>query len=223
MILITILLLILINIYGYIYSVMITKYGIYSLNKIQFKKIECKVLKNRLPLILFNISVLIMFNFIGVKYFHHVFLTEYISPIICFTQIIFVLIVDDFFFYLLHRIMHESKYIYKKIHKIHHRANVPIPLEYIYVHPLEWMSGMIGPFLGMYFIGGIAFESYCIYLIIRNLHEIHIHSGIKTSIFYKILPIYGSNEHHDIHHAKRDGNYASTFIIWDLIFRTKLK
>tara|TARA_B100000029_G_C17149352_1_gene805419 strand:- start:171 stop:665 length:495 start_codon:yes stop_codon:yes gene_type:complete len=164
-----------------------------------------------------------MFNFIGVKYFHHVFLTEYISPIICFTQIIFVLIVDDFFFYLLHRIMHESKYIYKKIHKIHHRANVPIPLEYIYVHPLEWMSGMIGPFLGMYFIGGIAFESYCIYLIIRNLHEIHIHSGIKTSIFYKILPIYGSNEHHDIHHAKRDGNYASTFIIWDLIFRTKLK
>ena len=223
MILITILLLILINIYGYIYSVMITKYGIYSLNKIQFKKIEYKVLKNRLPLILFNISVLIMFNFIGVKYFHHVFLTEYISPIICFTQIIFVLIVDDFFFYLLHRIMHESKYIYKKIHKIHHRANVPIPLEYIYVHPLEWMSGMIGPFLGMYFIGGIAFESYCIYLIIRNLHEIHIHSGIKTSIFYKILPIYGSNEHHDIHHAKRDGNYASTFIIWDLIFRTKLK
>ena len=64
--------------------------------------------------------------------------------------------------------MHENKYIYKKIHKIHHRANVTIPIEYIYVHPFEWMSGFIGPFLGMMFIGGISFESYLIYLIVRN-------------------------------------------------------
>ena len=75
----------------------------------------------------------------------------------------------------------------------------------------------------MYFIGGIAFESYCIYLIIRNIHEIHIHSGIKTSIFLKIMPLYGNNEHHDTHHEKREGNYASTFTVWDYLLNTKLK
>jgi len=223
MIAITIILLILINFYGFLYSLLITKYKLYQLSKIQPKVIDYKVLQERLPLILFNVSILILFNFIGIRYFSHIFLKEYNSILICFIEILFVLFVDDFFFYVLHRAMHESKYIYKKIHKIHHRANVPIPFEYIYVHPLEWMSGMIGPFLGMCFIGGISFESYCMYLIARNIHEIHIHSGIKTSSFLSLIPIYGNNEHHDIHHAKRDGNYASTFTIWDYLLNTKLK
>ena len=50
-------------------------------------------------------------------------------------EIIVVLMIDDIFFYLFHRMMHENKYIYRKIHKIHHRANTPIPIDYIYVHP----------------------------------------------------------------------------------------
>ena len=223
MITITIILLILINLYGFLYSLLITKYNYSYSNKIQLKRIDYGTLKKRLPLILFNVSVLVSFNYVGIKYFDHIFLKEYNSFMICLFEVLFVLIIDDFFFYLLHRGMHESKYIYKKIHKIHHRANVPIPFEYIYVHPLEWMSGMIGPFLGMFFIGGIAFESYCIYLIVRNIHEIHIHSGIKTSVIFNVIPFYGNNEHHDIHHAKRDGNYASTFTTWDLLFNTKLE
>ena len=47
--------------------------------------------------------------------------------------------------------------------------------------------------------------------------------SIKTSSFLKIIPLYGNNEHHDIHHAKRDGNYASTFTLWDFLLNTKLK
>ena len=223
MITITIILLILINLYGFLYSLLITKYNYSYSNKIQLKRIDYGTLKKRLPLILFNVSVLVSFNYVGIKYFDHIFLKEYNSFMICLFEVLFVLIIDDFFFYLLHRGMHESKYIYKKIHKIHHRANVPIPFEYIYVHPLEWMSGMIGPFIGMYFIGGIAFQSYCIYLIVRNIHEIHIHSGIKTSIIFNVIPFYGNNEHHDTHHADRDGNYASTFTVWDFLFNTKLK
>ena len=126
------------------------------------------------------------------------------------------------FFYVLHRLMHENKYIYRKIHKIHHRANTPIPIDYIYVHPLEWSSGMIGPFIGMFMLGGISIYSFWIYLIVRNLHELHIHSGIVTSFFMRIIPFYGDNEHHDIHHSIRDGNYSSTFILWDYIFKTKI-
>ena len=86
----------------------------------------------------------------------------------------------------LHRYMHENKFIYKTIHKIHHRANTPMPIEYIYVHPLEWSSGMIGPFLGMIAIGGISFESYMLYLIIRNMHEKYLEAGadvITTNTF----------------------------------------
>ena len=45
--------------------------------------------------------------------------------------------------------------------------------------------------------------------------------GIKTSWIKFLIPFYGDNEHHDLHHAKRDGNYASTFILWDKIMGTK--
>ena len=222
-IIITVVLLIFINLYGFFYSYLITKKKFFNNNKIQSKNIDYDILIQRMPLFLFNVSILIILNILGLYFLKDVFIKGYISIPVVFLEVFVVLLIDDFFFYVLHRIMHENKYIYKTIHKIHHRANAPIPIEYIYVHPLEWMLGMIGPFIGMILIGGISLESYMIYLIIRNMHEIHIHSGIKTSTFLKFLPFYGTNEHHDMHHAKREGNYSSTFTLWDILFDSKIK
>ena len=221
-ILITVILLLSINLYGLLYSYLIVAKNLYNSNKIQSKDIGLEVLKNRIPLISFNVTILILLNVIGLYFFQNLFIKEFKSYSVLIFEVLTVLIIDDLFFYFLHRIMHENKYIYKKIHKIHHRANVPIPIEYIYVHPFEWMSGMIGPFLAMISIGGISFESYVLYLIIRNMHEIHIHSGIKTVSIHKIFPFYGTNEHHDIHHSKRNGNYASTFVFWDILFKSRI-
>ena len=221
-ILITILLLIIINGYGFVYSYLITGKSFRKNKKIQNKTNGLNVLIDRTPLVLFNISILMILNSIGLYFFKDYYIKDYSSVLITLGEVLFVLTIDDIFFYVLHRTMHENKFIYKKIHKIHHRANVPIPIEYIYVHPLEWMSGMIGPFLGMIIIGKISFIAYIFYLIIRNFHEIHIHSGIKTSLIHKLFPLYGTNEHHDMHHAKRDGNYSSTFTFWDIVFKTKI-
>ena len=222
-ILITVILLLSINLYGFLYSYLIVKKKFYNSFKIQSKNIELKILLNRIPLVTFNVSILILLNIIGLYFFKDTFIKDFNSYPILVLEVFTVLFVDDFFFYFLHRFMHENRFIYRKIHKIHHRANVPMPIEYIYVHPLEWMSGMIGPFLGMILIGGISFESYLIYLVIRNMHEIHIHSGIKTSLIHKILPFYGTNEHHDMHHAYLNGNYASAFSFWDRMFKTVIK
>ena len=221
-VIITVLLLIFINFYGVVFSYLITKKNFLAISKIQVKKISYETFLKRIPLCLFNIFVLIFLNIIALQFLDDIFLKEYISPTIIIVEVLIVLAVDDFFFYLLHRYMHTNKFIYKKIHKIHHRANTPIPIEYIYVHPLEWMSGMIGPFIGMILMGGISFYSYVIYLLVRNFHELHIHSGILTSKLFRILPFYGTNEHHDIHHSKRDGNYSSTFTYLDYIFKTKI-
>ena len=97
-----------------------------------------------------------------------------LSFIMIIGQLFVVIIFDDAFFYILHRIMHENKFIYTKIHKIHHRANSPIPLDYIYVHPLEWMSGFIGPFIGILILGGVSIYTFWLYLFIRNFHEFAI-------------------------------------------------
>ena len=219
---ITIILLLLINSYGFIYSYLITKNSFFNKNKIQTKIINYSVLKQRTPLVLFNIMILMILAMIGLVFYRAYYIKEFVSIFYIPLEVFFVLIIDDFFFYMLHRKMHQNKYIYKKIHKIHHRANTPIPFDYIYVHPLEWLSGFIGPFIGMLLLGGISIYSFWIYLIVRNIHEIHIHSGIKSSFLVNLIPFYGNNEHHDIHHAKRDGNYSSTFTVWDRVFKTKL-
>ena len=147
------------------------------------------------------------------------------KPLVILVQLIFILIIDDFFFYFLHRWMHRNKYILRTIHSIHHKAFSPLSLEYLYVHPLEWMMGYIGPFIGIGIIGLISPVScwaFWIYMLVRNIHELEIHSGFKTK-FSQWIPFWGENEHHDLHHAKLNGNYASTFTLWDKVFNTKMK
>jgi len=212
-----------INGLGYLYSYLIVTEKIGINKKIQSEAERGKeyFLKHT-PLFLINVSLLILFVFIGFYFFEDYIISSNlkITFLNIFFQLFVILLFDDTFFYFLHRLMHENKFIYKKIHKIHHRANSPIPIDYIYVHPLEWMSGFIGPFIGILLLGGVSIYSFLLYLLVRNFHELAIHSGLKTG-FLK-FPFYGTNEHHDLHHAKRDGNYASTFTIWDTLLRTKL-
>jgi len=219
---ITLFLLFLINSYGFYYSYIITTKSYLNHSKIQNRFIGFDTVKKRTPLILFNIAVLMILTALGLIYFKSFFITDYASIGQELLKLCFVLVIDDIFFYFLHRTMHENKYLYKKIHKIHHRANTPIPIDYIYVHPFEWLSGFVGPFIGMILVGGISFYTFWAYLIIRNIHELHIHSGLKTSFLLRFLPFYGLNEHHDMHHFKRDGNYASTFIFLDKLFKTQI-
>ena len=221
----TILLIVLINLSGYIYSYLIVtdKIGLNKQIQPNSDK-DKKYLFSHIPLFVFNVLTLILFVFIGFYFFkdYIIDVDTSFSYLNLFVQLFIILIFDDTFFYFLHRLMHENKYIYKKIHKIHHRANSPIPIDYLYVHPLEWMSGFIGPFIGILLLGGVSIYAFWLYLIVRNFHELDIHSGLKSSFLNRSFPFSGTNEHHDLHHAKRDGNYSSTYTLWDTIFRTKL-
>ncbi len=221
----TILLLVVINSFGYLYSYLIVTGRIGSNNQIQPKSNrDKKYFDKHKSLFLINVLILMFFVFLGFYFFEDFIIdqTSSFSFFNLFFHLLVILIFDDTFFYFLHRFMHENKYVYYKIHKIHHEANSPIPIDYIYVHPLEWMSGFIGPFIGILILGGVNIYTFWLYLIIRNLHELDIHSGIKSSFLNKTIPFAGTNEHHDKHHALRNGNYSSTFTFWDIIFKTKI-
>jgi len=195
--------------------------------RIQDKKINSKEFFHRLPLISFNILSLAVISSIGLYYMFPFFFDSSLkfNLLIILLQLFFILFMDDLFFYFLHRWMHENKAILKAVHRIHHKATSPLALEYLYVHPFEWMMGYIGPFIGLLIIGSF-FELSCwtfwLYMLIRNLHELDIHSGFK-SLFSHWIPFWGECEHHDKHHEVLNGNYASTFTIWDIVFGTKMK
>ena len=226
-VLITMIILLACNIIGLLLSLLPIYFKGLLKYRIQDKKINSKEFFKRLPLIGFNIAILAIVSSIGLYYIFPVFFDASLefNGLVVLLQLLFVLFMDDLFFYFLHRWMHENKTLLKAVHSIHHRATAPLALEYLYVHPFEWMMGYVGPFIGLLVIGSF-FDLSCwtfwIYMLIRNLHELDIHSGFK-SLFSHWIPFWGESEHHDQHHEKLNGNYASTFTIWDRVFDTKMK
>ena len=161
----------------------------------------------------------------SLHFFAYIFDTAKPSAWLIIFQVLFIFVVDDAWFYFMHRFMHENKFLLRKIHFIHHRAITPFPLEYIYVHPLEWFIGSFGSFLGiilLMFLMPVNVYAFWVYGALRNLHEIDIHSDLRSPIASR-LPFMSATEHHDLHHSKVKGNYASTFNIWDRVFGTGLK
>ena len=217
----TIVLLICTNLFGLIYSMLVLYTPIFKKFSIQKKPYFKGVFAKRMPLYLFNITLLLTISGVG-AYFGFGFLKQEVSIGIIIFQVIFAFVIDDIFFYFYHRWLHENKYMLKTVHSIHHRATKPFPLEYLYAHPIEWMLGMIGAFLGfaiLLIFMPVNIYAFWIFGGLRNLHEIHIHSDLELPVSSKI-PLLSKTKHHDDHHAKLTGNYSSTFVWMDRLFKT---
>jgi 4-alpha-methyl-delta7-sterol-4alpha-methyl oxidase len=219
----TLLINILCNVLAFLYSYAVLHAEWFKTHQIQAKQRANGILWQRMPLILLNLTLLSLLTAIGLYAGQHFFVLNEIPTAGLFIgQLLFILFCDDLYFYFYHRLMHENKWLLSKVHYLHHRAFQPFPLEYIYVHPLEWMGGYLGPFIAILLLQQTNMYVLWAYVIIRNLHEIDIHSGLRSRIFNKI-PLIAPTEHHDLHHARLNGNYASTFRLWDWVFGTLMK
>lgn len=213
------------NLIGFVYSLLVLKTSLFKKYRIQSKPYKKGVLKERLPLYLLNLLILMLFSTSGVYFLAPFFDTGLPSIWVLIFQVLFVFVIDDVWFYFAHRYMHENKFLLKKIHSIHHRAHTPFPLEYLYVHPFEWMIGIIGTFLGygiLLIFMPLNIYAFWLFGLMRNLHEIHIHSDLRIPIL-KDIPIISPVEDHDKHHERLEGNYASTFRIWDRLLNTTFR
>ena len=213
------------NFFGLIYSILVLKTKIFKSFRIQTKSYDSAIFRKRMPLFIFNFLILLSVAGFG-SYLLYESLETAMQPIwLIGSQILFAFIIDDIWFYFFHRWLHENKFMLKNVHSIHHRATTPFPLEYLYAHPLEWMLGMIGVVIAFALILlVIPISVYALwgFGLLRNLHEIHIHSDLELPILSK-LPFLSKTKHHDDHHAKLTGNYASTFNWMDKIFKSTFK
>jgi len=211
------------NLIGVVYSYFALYSNLFKRYRIQEKAYSKGILKKRLPLYLLNVFLVIGLA-AGSLFLLGDFIDTSVPSIwLLLGQLLFIFIIDDAWFYFAHRWMHENKWALKNIHSIHHRATTPFPLEYLYVHPLEWMLGMVGIAIGVALIFIVMpVNVYVIWAmgLIRNLHEIHIHSDLNIP-WLNWIPFMSSTENHDVHHAKLNGNYASFFSIWDKLLKTE--
>ena len=137
-------------------------------------------------------------------------------------QIFICIIIEDFFFYWGHRLLHHPL-LYNKIHKIHHSLYNVIHISYAYAHPLEFILANLVPMALSLFIfqNYIHIVTFTGFVFLRTLETAEGHSGYEFiySIF-AIFPFSNDSVYHDFHHLKNMGNYGSFFRIWDTIFGT---
>lgn len=210
------------NLFGFLYSYIVLNTSLFSKYRIQSKPYKKGLFWSRMPLFLFNLATLILLSASGAYFIFDYLDTEWPAWWVIVFQVLLAFILDDIWFYMYHRYLHENKFLLKHIHSIHHRATTPFPLEYLYAHPLEWMIGALGPvigFVGIAMIMPINVYAFWLFGLLRNLHEIHIHSDLELPLLSKI-PLISKTKHHDDHHAKLTGNYSSTFSWMDRIFKT---
>ena len=218
----TVIMLLASNLFGLLYSMMVLKTKFFEPYVLQIKSYQKSIFSKRMPLFLLNFILLLVVSGVGAYFLFDLMEIEWSSWWVIGLQVLFAFVLDDIWFYFYHKWLHDNKFMLKHIHSIHHRAIKPFPLEYLYGHPLEWMMGMIGVVIAFAIIlifMPINLYAFWIFGLLRNLHEIHIHSNIELPLISKI-PLLSKTKHHDDHHAYLDGNYASTFVWMDRIFKT---
>jgi len=138
-------------------------------------------------------------------------------------QLCFFILLDDFLFYWLHRLMHENKWLLKHVHSVHHQVRTPYGLAGNYFHwaELSLTAGvaLIGPLL-------LSSHIYVVYawFIWRQLEAVDGHTGYN---FWwnpmRLVPFYHGPEFHDQHHETYKGNYAGFFPVLDRWLGTQSK
>lgn len=214
--------------FGLICNYVLSKFLISENNQTNRYRPNMLKLSRHFPLIVMNLFILFILSIIGVTLFQQYFDTNHITLITFVNQFFLILILDDMEFYFWHRFLHKNSFMMKHIHSIHHRARVPYPIEFIYVHPIEWLGGTIGIVIAfvfiIYFFGSVNAYVLWSYTAYRTLREMSSHTNFTVYFATKIplLPLSGV-KHHSLHHARLRGNYASTFTYLDKLLGTTLK
>lgn len=213
-------LIIIINVFN-IFALFLSFIIQYNENKI--KKIHKYQKRELLKIYIYSIFWCILFqyslNYLIFLLYDYIIISKKFS----FTNIYQALIIyffDDLYFYFYHRMLHENKFLYKYIHKMHHRSRSPYPINYIYANPLEIFFGTGGIVISILIQGQLYSFSLILYTSIKTIHEIYIHSGlfIHKDLYY--FDIIGSSIDHDIHHYYLKGNYGSNLNYLDKLFDT---
>ena len=135
-------------------------------------------------------------------------------------QLLFFLLLDDFLFYWMHRGLHESKWLFRRVHAVHHRIMTPWAITGHYMHPLEYVLTGFLTIVGPLIVGAHVVTIY-LWAVIRQWEAAEGHAGYDFPWSpLRLIPFSDGATHHDFHHAKVKGNYAGFFPWVDRAFGT---
>lgn len=118
-----------------------------------------------------------------------------------------MLIIEDLWFFLCHKMFHSNKYLYEKVHKFHHQWPQPTAISVLYMHWLEYtLCIACNVFVGA-LVTGCHASILHLYLTFEAFKGLMNHSGY--GIRWLEIPCIKGNEFHDTHHKLTNCNYGS--------------
>ncbi|MCL7753110.1 sterol desaturase family protein [Polaribacter sp. Z022] len=138
-----------------------------------------------------------------------------------FFQILFYLLIVEFFSYWLHRLSHNQKKLWL-FHEIHHSPNKMWSLNVSRSHPIDILYRLILPLMIVFFLG-IKEDVLSLYLVITGVVSFLQHSNLELETkrlnYFFATPIL-HHWHHSSEKNKAQNNFGHVLIIYDLIFGT---
>jgi sterol desaturase/sphingolipid hydroxylase (fatty acid hydroxylase superfamily) len=138
-----------------------------------------------------------MVNFVPENIMHDITADFPNSQTVMFQSLVFFFVSEAHFYYS-HRLLHENKYLYAKIHKLHHTWPAPVALVATFAHPIEHIVGNLGSVgAGPAICGSHPMVGLC-WMLLAQLHTYSVHSGYWADDMGM----------HDLHHEIFNANYG---------------
>lgn len=137
-------------------------------------------------------------------------------------SVLAAILLHDTYFYWTHRLMHWKR-IFPYVHYVHHKSHNPTPLAAFSFHPTEALIEIAALPLILFCIPmhPIAVALFGFYMIVMNVIG---HLGFELMppgfIKNKILRLFNTSTHHNMHHHYSKSNYGLYFNFWDRIMGT---
>jgi len=125
-------------------------------------------------------------------------------------------LIQDFFMYATHRLLHDWPYLMRTIHSVHHKFKHPTPYSVLAMHWVEAVFLEAALILPVFFfrIWVPYFYFSLFYVLVSGVAG---HSGIDLPA---LLPWQAPPWFHDHHHLYSRGNYGSSLLVWDYLMGT---
>jgi len=132
---------------------------------------------------------------------------------------IIIYVFSTFVYYWWHRYRHESQFLWRALHQIHHSARRLEILTSFYKHPVEiWINSLLSSVIVYPLFGG-SIRAAAYYTVLIAVGEFFYHWNINTPSWLGYL--FQRPESHRVHHQFRHhtNNFAD-IPIWDILFGT---
>jgi len=145
-------------------------------------------------------------------------------------------LVNDFFYYWMHRYLHENTWLYKYVHKLHHESKCPTAInsstmtmtETLITFVLtDWVTPLIlAPFIPFSMTEYGLFSTWICSIEVYG-HSGHVLEMNEPSVWrmglsglLQTLGVQLEAKDHELHHWNNDFNYCKRTQLWDKLFGT---